>query len=73
MHIKMEVSPHPWRCIDEDGKRCSQLRTSRFGTVWSCHLFSAQSDNGRWESLEEQDTCLVKHPDCLAQATDGLA
>lgn len=63
--LVLPTSQHSWRCIDTNKKRCKWLRTSRFGTVWSCKLFSEQDDRGRWEALEERDGCLVKHPECL--------
>jgi len=63
--LVLPVSQHPWRCIEEDGKRCKWLRVSRFGTVWSCKMFSEQGDTGRWSALKEKDDCLMKHPECL--------
>ncbi len=70
MKIQLEVSNHPWRCIDEDGTRCQWLRTSRFGSVYSCKIFSEQGDRGGWESLKEVDGCLAKHNKCLAAEVD---
>ena len=63
--VTLQVSRHSWRCIDEDGTQCSWLRTSRFGSVWSCHIFGKRMDNGKWIPLDERDGCLARHPECL--------
>lgn len=72
MFVKLPISSHEWRCIDENKNHCPQLQVSRFGTVWSCKLFSKQGGpKGQWEDLEERDGCLVKHPECLANGEKG--
>jgi len=60
MQIKVTVSNHPWRCIDEDGQYCPWIRTMNFGTVWLCALFHEN------DTLKERDGCLEKHPECIA-------
>lgn len=52
-------------CASAPGKFCPQVRTSRFGTAYLCHLFSEQGHKGRWEELAEKDGWLQRHPDCL--------
>jgi len=70
--INIEVSNHPWRCIDEDGTRCKWIRVSRFGTAWSCKIFCDQADKGAWDTLNEREGCLERHPECIkAGASDG--
>lgn len=64
MHVKLEVSPHPWRCIEEDGTRCQWL-SRRDGRVWFCWLFSEGNYRGRFAALSERDGCLEKHPECV--------
>jgi hypothetical protein len=71
-HITLQVSSHPWRCIEEDGTRCQWLRVSRMGSVYSCHLFSEQTDRGDLIALREQDGCLVKHDECTKQSEAGI-
>ena len=53
-------------CAEAPGKFCPQLQVSRFGSDFSCHLFSKQNHKGRWESLEDKDGWLQRHPLCLA-------
>lgn len=65
IRIPYQVSSHEWRCIEEDGTRCPQLRVSRFGSDWSCAIWSSQGDRGRWEHLPERDGCLTKLPQCI--------
>lgn len=65
MHVELEVSPHPWRCIAEDGTRCQWLRVRRLGSVWCCGLFSEPDDRGRLAALSEREGCLEKHPKCV--------
>lgn len=61
--ITLEITNHPWRCIDEAGGRCPHLRVSHFGQRWHCGVFSER------ETLEERDGCLVRHPECLRAET----
>lgn len=58
-------------CAAAPGKFCPQLRVSRFGSDHSCKLFSEQGHKGRWESLEEKDGWLQRHPDCLKLEKKG--
>jgi hypothetical protein len=67
--ITLPVSPHLWRCIDEDGTQCPWLRVTRLGTEWTCKIFCEQGVRGRWEPLKTRGGdlgCLEKHPDCIA-------
>jgi len=62
--VKMPVSNHSWRCIDTDGKRCPQLRTSHFGTRYMCHPFHPAA------LLHERDGCLERWPERVSGATE---
>jgi len=53
-------------CCWLPGKFCPQLRTSRLGTSWHCHLFHDQHGKGIWPSLQDQDGWLQRCPECLA-------
>jgi len=69
--INLDVSNHPWRCIDTDGTRCPWLRVAKFGSIWTCHLFCEQTDRGQWEELAEREGCIERHPECVkAQVSD---
>jgi hypothetical protein len=57
-YIKIRVSDHPTRCIDEDGDRCPWLATRRLGMTWLCKLYPEKR-------LREENGCLVKHNACL--------
>jgi hypothetical protein len=70
MKITIEVSDHPWRCIDDNGKRCGWLSTSGFGQRWGCWLFSEQAKYGLVQ-LEERNGCLVKHEKCLEKVRES--
>lgn len=63
-HVKLEVSQHPWRCIDEDGKRCPHILVSHFGMRWHCRLFSGM-DKVPFDALPERDGCLAKLQECM--------
>lgn len=65
-YVKLPVSSHPWRCIDEDGTYCPHITVSNFGTRWHCQLFTLGNDE-----LPERDGCLERHPECVANQVEG--
>jgi len=52
-------------CASEPGKFCPQLRTARFGSTFTCKLFSEQEYKEKWEELPEKNGWIQRHPDCV--------
>ena len=70
MKIQVEISSHPWRCIEEDGKRCQFLWFERLGTIPVCAMVALGTDREsgmvRLFAGDDGSGCIEKSPACLA-------
>ena len=61
-------------CYSEPGKPCQWLRVSKFGTLWSCQIYSEYNfpmDGKMYpDPLEEKDGWIQRHPKCLSAESD---
>lgn len=53
-------------CFAEPGVGCQFLRASRFGTLWSCGIWTEYDKRGRIIGLDEEDGWLLRTKKCLA-------
>lgn len=67
-HIILDIEAGDKTCASEPGHFCQWMRTTKFGTVYFCHLFSEEDSSGRPSKvipLEEKDGWLQRHEKCL--------
>lgn len=53
------------------GTPCRWLRTSKFGTLPFCAIFSDADDRGRTQPLEELGGWLMRHDNCMKAEEEG--
>ena len=65
--ITLEIDCGSTTCapLRGDGQFCAHCRTTKFGQVFHCQLFSDVDDNGKFTPLEEENGCLLRHEKCL--------